>query len=737
MKNLLLPLFVCLLISNSAIAQCESAEILSWQMTSTPVDTIADQTYEIQINAPDQSESYSLIVYSEYELGYNEEPPLIHVEQDGALDPGVSSIEVTIPASSINELDYFPVWHYFSASIQINCSGGGMSVLQKFYLSSHSMLNDPGFQCEEHFYNIVLPLPDDADMSYEAIMLVDSNSNETIETLEVFVDIGHTFASDFSIILESPSGTEVILKEALDGLGNQQSFSVLFQDGAPPVENFNEDIEAGPRGVFSPVEPLSTFAGENAAGVWKITVVDYLTLDDGLLAGVCLSINESPCIAQLSGTSYYDLNNNGDFDEGDEPLSISFVNSSLENYLITGNATGQYVDCSIAGSGVLELVNPPTYYTADAINFSVNEDDVLTDLDFPLIGIPGYYDLELDLFTAEPDVPGFTNTYYVQYVNVGTECIDDAVVSIYFPENMTVTDVSEPGAMNDGQTVTYEVGSICPLESGSFTLEVLLSDTTQMGSLVEVYAVIEPMLTDETPHNNEVNFESIVVAAYDPNDKLVDRSTIGATFMENNEPLKYTVRFQNTGTYLAQNVVITDTLDNLLEKTSFQLLAASHDVEVSFEENVAFFSFNDIMLPDSTTDLEGSKGFIRFSLKPQNYFAPGDIISNTANIYFDFNLPIITNTALTEYQFGVGQPENEISALVFPNPVNEQLQIQWPNEAGIQRIEVLDAVGKIIMRIPVQSVGQITIDSSTWTPGMYFLRFRSDRHLKPLRVVKN
>jgi len=100
--------------------------------------------------------------------------------------------------------------------------------------------------------------------------------------------------------------------------------------------------------------------------------------------------------------------------------------------------------------------------------------------------------------------------------------------------------------------------------------------------------------------------EEEIVAAYDPNDKSVTPETSEPT---ENEPLEYTIRFQNTGNFQADFVVVKDTLSNLLDLTTFQMIAASHEYEVAIENRIATWTFNEINLPDSTSDEAGSHGF--------------------------------------------------------------------------------------------------------------------------------
>jgi hypothetical protein len=76
-------------------------------------------------------------------------------------------------------------------------------------------------------------------------------------------------------------------------------------------------------------------------------------------------------------------------------------------------------------------------------------------------------------------------------------------------------------------------------------------------------------------------------------------------------------------------------------------LATSHAyvVEViSGTPNTVKWTFNDINLPDSGTSWLGSMGFVAYEIAPVSGLAIADSISNFADIYFDFNLPIRTNT---------------------------------------------------------------------------------------------
>jgi hypothetical protein len=74
---------------------------------------------------------------------------------------------------------------------------------------------------------------------------------------------------------------------------------------------------------------------------------------------------------------------------------------------------------------------------------------------------------------------------------------------------------------------------------------------------------------------------------------------------------------------------------------------SSHSYEFrTYGPRVLEWKFNNINLPDSTTDLVGSNGFVTFHVDPVPNLAVGSEITNDADIYFDYNDPIITNTTI-------------------------------------------------------------------------------------------
>ena len=137
----------------------------------------------------------------------------------------------------------------------------------------------------------------------------------------------------------------------------------------------------------------------------------------------------------------------------------------------------------------------------------------------------------------------------------------------------------------------------------------------------------------------------IISGSYDPNDKRgFPKGVTSQHHILPNQQLQYVIRFQNTGTDTAFTVVIRDTLDTDLNIFTVNSGVSSHDYTFrKYGPGVLEWTFDDIMLPDSTTDEPGSNGFVTFTVDQVPNLPNGTLINNQADIYFDFNAPIITN----------------------------------------------------------------------------------------------
>lgn len=226
------------------------------------------------------------------------------------------------------------------------------------------------------------------------------------------------------------------------------------------------------------------------------------------------------------------------------------------------------------------------------------------------------------------------------------------------------------------------------------------------------------------------------VGAYDPNDKNGYPLGYGE---ENNIPegtrLNYAIRFQNTGTDTAFNVVIKDTISMALDLATFKEESASHLYTIDIDSHrVVTFTFANIMLPDSNVNLAASQGVVNFSIQPSALLEPGDYIFNEADIYFDFNEPIRTNQSRHRIEVE-GLPTGvrniraqKVSLMVYPNPGNGLIQLKVPNQ-DVRLTDILTVTDLYGRRLATTTYGQL---GGSWDvrhlPAGYYLLVVADRN---------
>lgn len=217
--------------------------------------------------------------------------------------------------------------------------------------------------------------------------------------------------------------------------------------------------------------------------------------------------------------------------------------------------------------------------------------------------------------------------------------------------------------------------------------------------------------------------------SFDPNDIRVTPRGDGAdgAILADEPELRYMIRFQNTGNDTAYVVSIRDTLPVWLDALSVVPGPSSHRYAFDLQNNVLKFHFAGINLPDSTTNLDASQGYVEFSVRMKPGLAPGTRIENRAAIYFDFNAPILTNTALNTIAnpilVSVDEAPRDQALLpvrVSPNPAVASAVFRFEETAEGQLL-LFDAGGRQIRQAALAGA-QLELNCHDLAPGIYFFR---------------
>ncbi|HET6245491.1 MAG: T9SS type A sorting domain-containing protein [Bacteroidetes bacterium] len=442
----------------------------------------------------------------------------------------------------------------------------------------------------------------------------------------------------------------------------------------------------------------------------------------------------------IHGKIYTDLNGNCQFDVGEPVISNKMV-IATGNQIYYGwtNSNGDYSISVPSGNYSVSSNFSQQYYQNNCspngipVNF-VGLCDTISSINIGVTEIPDFNNLAVYLSVGGAN-PGFTNYVWITAKNLGNTSLN-AVVKLNYDSILSYINASPAPTLQVYPEITWNIPNFAPNQVNYYTIQLQMPTPANGGTLGDILnytATIEPFSGDQDLSNNTANATRIVTGSYDPNEKLVFPKGDGpeGTIQPSDSLFTYTIFFQNTGTDTAFTVVVMDTIKYPLILETIELGGASHPYTFDVtSEGVLVWTFNQIMLVDSNANEPASHGFCNFRMKTLANLAPLEQIINTADIYFDFNPPIITNTVVNT----IANPatliktENSTAGLhVFPNPMQESASIVIGDEAlgNVFTISMYDVYGHLIYKINTTN-RKNEISSKGLSNGIYFLTIDSD-----------
>jgi serine protease len=174
----------------------------------------------------------------------------------------------------------------------------------------------------------------------------------TINDLNVRnLNINHTYVADLTARLISPAGTQVELFGGIGSSGDNFSNTTLDDEASTPIANANPPYS----GSFRPSGALSSFDGQNAAGVWTLQISDNGFLDTGTLTGWSL---------ELCGS--------GNGGGGDVIFEDGFESSNFSAWSSTSTLDGG--DLSVSAAAALVGTRGMSIFFDDVVKLYVTDD---------------------------------------------------------------------------------------------------------------------------------------------------------------------------------------------------------------------------------------------------------------------------------------------------------------------------------------------------------------------------
>ena len=444
----------------------------------------------------------------------------------------------------------------------------------------------------------------------------------------------------------------------------------------------------------------------------------------------------------IAGTQTYDVDNNGcSVTDPNIPLVKVAIDDGTQSGATFTNSSGNYSFFTQAGSFVLTPVFENPYFTISpstaTITFGAVDSSTQTQ-NFCISPLGVHNDVEISLLPLSGFKPGFDCRSALVYKNKGNQ-IQSGAISLSLDD--TILDVVNATPTIDSQSVnqiSWNYTNLYPFETRYIYLTLNLNGPMETpavnsGDILNFVASIDPIVGDETMADNTFPLVQTVVGSFDPNDKTcLEGNTITPEMVGNY--LHYLIRFQNSGSAAAENVVIKDIIDTTkFDMASLQLTSSSHPQVTKIMGNKVEFQFENINLPAEIDDAPGSNGYVAFKIKTKSNLVIGDAVSNKADIFFDYNFPIETNTATTTVALlGVNQVENK-SVSIAPNPTRNNIQIT--SKGNITSVLLFDVQGRILETMTTNDE-KVDFDLSQKQSGVYFVKVYTIKGVKVEKIIK-
>lgn len=454
-------------------------------------------------------------------------------------------------------------------------------------------------------------------------------------------------------------------------------------------------------------------------------------------SGFLLAMNNNTNIA--SGRVYQDQNTNAVFDGTDYPLANCVVKTSEGRYFMT-SSSGNYIAFCDTGNIDISYNNLPTTAIALPSVHSITSttyNNVFSNKDFAIQVPSGTPNGMITFTNINRTRSGLFVYLKVEYKNIGTTTMS-GTLKVVLDNRMSYTGSIPVPQLTAADTIYYTYANLLPQESRVIDLTVLVDGGLAILTNLTSYAELTSSIGDINYADNTDTLHQLIFGSYDPNDKqVIPEAGFTTQQIQAQEYLEYIIRFQNTGNDTAFVVQIEDTISSFLDLSTFEVISSSHPHIVQLSgNNILKFIFNNILLPDSNINEPASHGFIRYRIKVLPGTTAGNLIENTAYIYFDLNDPIITNTVSTIISTTSSVTELSYTTdffKVYPIPAKSFVNIV-PTDEKQYSYSIYNATGSRLL-LSENLTGKYQINIESLNSGIYLLRLYNDNEIQTAKLI--
>lgn len=444
----------------------------------------------------------------------------------------------------------------------------------------------------------------------------------------------------------------------------------------------------------------------------------------------------------VNGYTRLDTQNNGctDADPGFPYLKYKLVNSTNQSYYYSSSNGYHGVMLKNGTSVITPILDNPTWFSVSPSSISLNMPSATNyaNQNFCVTAVGSHHDLSVVIVPIDRATPGFDAYYKVLVRNNGNQTATGTVQFAYDAATAEYLQSTPLAASAGFGSVKWNVEGLLPLSEVEYIVKLNLNTPTDTpplnGNDVLTFTAVATIAQDEVATNNEATLEQTVVNSFDPNDKIC----LGGDYVRPEhvgDYMYYRIRFENLGTASAQNIKVTDMIDTTkFDIASLSPVDGSHPFTTRvIQGNQVEFMFNNIQLGFAD---ENNDGYLVFKIRSLNSLAEGAVLENTASIYFDYNLPVVTNTSVVKVQTSLHTISFEtIELALYPVPASNMVFISNPKQVNVQSVTVYNLLGQSVLE-NVTPGPQGDVNVTTLANGSYVMRVRTELGDGVMRFVK-
>jgi Secretion system C-terminal sorting domain len=455
----------------------------------------------------------------------------------------------------------------------------------------------------------------------------------------------------------------------------------------------------------------------------------------------------------VTGRIYFDKDGNCVFNARDESLNNRLIHITPGDFYIRPNEKGTYLVYLKEGKYTFTVI-PHKYWTASACDVLskkvIVEDGEVTDTtNFALVQNTSVRDLSVKLSSQTGSLATRKNIqqYYINYENLGSNEVDDAIITLHIDSKLEKMQSSPEPTSVAGDSATWDL-SLIPGMANMIKCQFKISSEAE-DELNMLATITQKQQVEE--NDNENNTSSLTQIIQESDIEISKQVFPGyvagdtAYIEEGTGTVDYQISFSNYSSDTVRTVYVIDTIGLNHSMKEIRETGASHPYSYQIipgqpGQNVAtiIWTFNNINLapnPSKYGEIVNDDGFIGFSIGLKDNLEGGVVLSNTAQVAFDYSEKKVSNSvfAIVMKPSGIWDIKTVGEIKVYPNPSIDFITVK-NTQLFDNEYEIYSLNGSLIQAGKYDSQNIIT--TKNLIKGMYILQLGNQDKRYRTRLIK-